>query len=161
MILGLMLAVLAGSLVSLQTVFNSKVNERTGSWATTTLVLGMGFLASLTISLLVEGKQTFALQNMQAWYWVSGMIGVGVVICLVQGMKLLGPTYAISIVLTAQLSFALLWDSLGWLGLEKVPFTLNKLIGVLVIVAGIVLFKFGGRQGAESSAVKAPQGLPD
>jgi len=161
MILGLMLAVLAGSLVSLQTVFNSKVNERTGSWATTTLVLGMGFLASLTISLLVEGKQTFALQNMQAWYWVSGMIGVGVVICLVQGMKLLGPTYAISIVLTAQLSFALLWDSLGWLGLEKVPFTLNKLIGVLVIVAGIVLFKFGGRQGTETSAAKAPQGLPD
>ncbi|MBV6713311.1 DMT family transporter [Paenibacillus chitinolyticus] len=161
MILGIMLAVLAGSLVSLQTVFNSKVNERTGSWATTTLVLGMGFLASLTISLLVEGKQTFALQNMQLWYWVSGMIGVGVVICLVQGMKLLGPTYAISIVLTAQLSFALLWDSLGWLGLEKVPFTLNKLIGVLVIVAGIVLFKFGGRQGAESSAAKTPQGLPD
>ncbi|MEY9094230.1 DMT family transporter [Paenibacillus sp. RC84] len=161
MILGIMLAVLAGSLVSLQTVFNSKVNERTGSWATTTLVLGMGFLASLTISLLVEGKQTFALQNMQLWYWVSGMIGVGVVICLVQGMKLLGPTYAISIVLTAQLSFALLWDSLGWLGLEKVPFTLNKLIGVLVIVAGIVLFKFGGRQGAEPSAAKTPQGLPD
>lgn len=161
MILGILLAVLAGSLVSLQTVFNSKVNERTGSWATTTLVLGMGFLASLTISLLVEGKQTFALQNMQLWYWVSGMIGVGVVICLVQGMKLLGPTYAISIVLTAQLSFALLWDSLGWLGLEKVPFTLNKLIGVLVIVAGIVLFKFGGRQGAEASAAKAPHGLPD
>ncbi|MFS0838968.1 DMT family transporter [Paenibacillus sp. 1P03SA] len=161
MILGILLAVLAGSLVSLQTVFNSKVNERTGSWATTTLVLGMGFLASLTISLLVEGKQTFALQNMQLWYWISGMIGVGVVICLVQGMKLLGPTYAISIVLTAQLSFALLWDSLGWLGLEKVPFTLNKLIGVLVIVAGIVLFKFGGRQRAEPSAAKAPQGLPD
>ena len=53
---GILLALLAGSLVSLQTVFNSKVNEKTGSWSTTTMVLFTGFLASFLISLLVEGK---------------------------------------------------------------------------------------------------------
>lgn len=141
---GILLALLAGSLVSLQTVFNSKVNEKTGSWSTTTMVLFTGFLASFLISLLVEGKNTFSFQHMQPWYWVSGAIGVGVVFCLVQGMKLLGPTFAISIVLTSQLSFALLFDSMGWLGLEKIPFSWNQLLGVLVIVGGIVLFKFGG-----------------
>ena len=144
MILGLLFAVLAGSLVGLQNIFNSKVNERAGSWATTTLVLGMGFLASLTMGLLFEGGQLFNLQNMKLWYWFSGMIGVGVVVCLVQGIKRLGPTYAIAIALTSQLLFALLGDSLGWLGLSKVPFTINQLIGVLVIVGGIVVFKFGG-----------------
>ncbi len=149
MLLGLLLALAAGSLVSMQNIFNTKVNEHTGSWATTTLVLGMGFVASLTIGLLFEGKQMFTLQNMQPWYWISGLIGVGVVICLVQGTRLLGPTYAISIVLTAQLAFALLWDSLGWLGLEQVPFTLNKLLGVLVIVGGIIVFKLGGRRESQ------------
>jgi transporter family-2 protein len=144
MILGLLLALIAGSLVGVQNIFNSKVNERAGSWATTTLVLGMGFLASLTFGLIFERKQLFTLQNMQPWYWISGLIGVGVVICLVQGMKLLGPTYAILIVLTSQLGFSLLWDSLGWLGLDKIPFTSNKLIGVLVIVGGICVFKLGG-----------------
>lgn len=151
MILGLTLAILAGALVSLQNVFNSKVNERAGSWATTTLVLGMGFLASLTVGFLMEGKHLFSLEHMQPWYWFSGLIGVGVVTCLVQGIRLLGPTYAISIVLTSQLGFALLWDSLGWMGLEKVPFTFKQLIGVLVIVGGILVFKLGGgreRQGA-------------
>ncbi|WP_127536593.1 DMT family transporter [Paenibacillus illinoisensis] len=144
MVTGILLALLAGSLVSLQTVFNSKVNEKTGSWSTTTMVLFTGFLASFLISILVEGKNTFSFQHMQPWYWVSGAIGVGVVFCLVQGMKLLGPTFAISIVLTSQLSFALLFDSMGWLGLEKIPFSWNQLLGVLVIVGGIVLFKFGG-----------------
>lgn len=82
------------------------------------------------------------------------MIGVGVVFCLIQGVKLLGPTYAISIVLTAQLSTALLWDSLGWLGLEKIPFTFTKLIGVLVIIGGILIFKFGnGRTNEQQESI--------
>lgn len=151
MILGLLLALIAGSLVSLQNIFNSKVNERVGTWTTTTLVLGMGFLASLIIGLILEGKHLFILQQMQPWYWFSGMIGVGVVICLVQGIRLLGPTYAISIVLTSQLGFALLWDSLGWLGLVKVPFTIKQLIGVLVIVGGVFVFKLGGRRETQQS----------
>ncbi|WP_312472294.1 DMT family transporter [Neobacillus sp.] len=145
MILGLSLALIAGSLLSLQNIFNNKVNERAGSWATTTLVLGLGFLASLTIGLIFEGKHLFILGKMEPWYWFSGLIGVGVVVCLVQGMKLLGPTYAIAIALTSQLGFALLWDSLGWLGLDKVPFSFKQLIGVLVIVSGILVFKLGGR----------------
>jgi transporter family-2 protein len=144
MILGLLFALIAGSLVSLQNIFNSKVSERAGLWSTTTLVLGLGFLASLIIGLIFEGKHIFTLQNMKTWYWFSGLIGVGVVICLVQGIRLLGPTYAICIVLTSQLGFALLCDSLGWLGLDKVPFTIKQLIGVLVIVGGIFVFKFGG-----------------
>ncbi|RUT35671.1 DMT family transporter [Paenibacillus zeisoli] len=144
MMLGIILALLAGGLVSLQNIFNTKVNEHTGSWATTTLVLGMGFAASLFISLLVEGRGTFSLQHMQPWYWISGMIGVGVVICLVKGVRQLGPTFAISIVMTSQLGFALLWDSLGWLGLDQVPFTWNQLIGVLILLGGILVFKFGG-----------------
>ncbi|QOV09695.1 DMT family transporter [Viridibacillus arvi] len=145
MVVGLILALVAGSLVGLQNVFNSKVNEHTGSWASTTLVLGMGFLASLTMGLIIEGVNLFNIQNMQLWYWFSGLIGVGVVTCILNGIKSLGPTYAISIVLTSQLSFALLWDSLGWFGLEQVPFTFQQLLGVLVIAGGIIVYKFGGR----------------
>ncbi|WP_442603374.1 DMT family transporter [Paenibacillus sp. KN14-4R] len=144
MMFGLILAFIAGSLVSLQNIFNSKVNEHTGSWTTTTLVLGLGFLASLTIGLCMEGEQLFSVPNMKIWYWFSGLIGVGVVTCLVRGIKLLGPTFAISIALTAQLGFALLWDSLGWFGIEQVPFTLKQLVGVLVIVSGINFFKWSG-----------------
>ena len=86
-ITGILLALLAGSLVSLQTIFNSKVNEHTGSWSTTTMVLFTGFIASFLISLLVEGTNTFSFQDMKPWYWLSGAIGVGVVFCLVQGLS--------------------------------------------------------------------------
>jgi transporter family-2 protein len=156
MILGLLLALIAGSLVSLQNIFNSKVNQHAGSWSTTALVLGLGFLASLTIGLSFEGKHLFILHHMKSWYWFSGLIGVGVVTCLVQGIRLLGPTYAISIALTSQLGFALLWDSLGWLGLDKVPFTFNKLAGVLVILSGIFVFKLSQKHGNDGQS-RLPQ----
>ncbi|MEG0553812.1 MAG: DMT family transporter [Carnobacterium sp.] len=148
--LGLSMAIIAGSFLSLQNIFNSKVNERTGPWAATVLILGMGFLASLVIGFIVEGKHIINFANMETWYWFSGIIGVGVVSCLMQSIKLLGPTYAIAIALTSQLCFALLWDSLGWLGLEQVPFTFQQLLGVLIIVGGIIVFKFGGKtEGAK------------
>ncbi len=154
MVIGFVWALLAGALVGLQNIFNSKVNERAGSWSTTALVLGLGFLASLLIGVIIEGKGLFVLQNMQPWFWFSGVIGVGVVFCMVNGIKLLGPTYAISIVMTSQLVFALLWDSLGLFGLERLPFTSKQLIGVMVIVAGIFVFKFGGRLQARKSVVQ-------
>jgi transporter family-2 protein len=128
------------------------VSEQAGSWSTTTLVLGLGFLASFVIGILFEGRQLFSFDNMKPWYWFSGLIGIGVVTSIVQGIKLLGPTLAISILLTSQLGFALLFDSLGWLGLEQVPFTFKQLLGVLVIVAGIIVFKWSERTMSEGQA---------
>ncbi|WP_411344053.1 DMT family transporter [Paenibacillus sp. WLX1005] len=159
MVMGILLAAVAGALVSLQTIFNNQVNNKVGSWATTTLVLGMGFIASLTASLIFEGKGTFSLQHMQPWYWISGAIGVGVVFCLVQGIRRLGPTFATSIVLIAQLSTALLFDTTGWLVLERIPLTPGKVIGVLVIVAGIIVYKFGDRWFGKA-AVKKNKSVP-
>ncbi|CAM4467518.1 DMT family transporter [Paenibacillus phoenicis] len=161
MLLGILFALTAGALVGMQNVFNTKVNEQTGNWTTTTLVLGLGFAASFVIGLIVEGKGMFtSLPGMPVWFWFSGLIGVGVVTCMVQGVKLLGPTYAVAIVMTSELGFALLFDSLGWLGLQKMPFTLNQLIGVLVIVGGIFVFKLGGGSESEKeSSVRKREAL--
>ncbi|MDR0268107.1 DMT family transporter [Paenibacillus sp.] len=150
MILGLLLALLGGLLVSLQNIFNNRVNVHVGNWGTTTLVLGLGFAASFTLGLVFEGGALFHLEHMQLWYCFSGLIGVGVVTCMVQGIERLGPTFGISISMCAQLGFALLFDSMGWLGLEKVDFTFKQLVGVLVVVGGIIVFKAGGREKQKS-----------
>ncbi|TCP57910.1 transporter family-2 protein [Tumebacillus sp. BK434] len=143
---GLLLALVAGALVGLQNIFNSKVSERAGTWVTTAWVLGMGALASLLIGLALEGRALFVLENPKPWHWVSGLLGVGVVTSLVQGVRRLGATYAVSIALTSQLLCAVLWDSLGWFGLEQVPFTGRQLIGVLVIIGGVLVYKGGAKQ---------------
>ncbi|WP_270179772.1 DMT family transporter [Alkalihalobacillus sp. CinArs1] len=149
MMIGLLMAVIAGSFVSLQNIFNSKVSERAGSLVTTTLVLGLGFLASFVIGLFVEGGNLFMLADMKPWYWLIGAIGIGVVVCLVQSINHLGPTFAISIVMASQLGFAILSDSLGILGLKQVPFTFQQLLAVIVIVSGMIIFKMSGKKEEE------------
>lgn len=154
MLIGLLFAILAGILVGLQNIFNTRVNDQAGTWSTTALVLGLGFLASMTLGVVFEGKELFVLKNMETWFWFSGLIGVGVVVCLVQGTRLLGLTFAISIVLTSQLGSALMWDSLGLFGLEKIPFTSQQLLGVLVIIGGVIVFKFGGSRAEQLKVTK-------
>lgn len=147
MFIGIGLALIAGSFVSLQNIFNTKMNEHIGTWMTTAIVLGLGFFASLTIGLFFEGSQLFNVQEIEAWGWFSGILGVGIVSCLMQSIKLLGPTVAISLVLTSQLVFALLSDSQGWFGLEQIPLTLWQVAGVLLIICGIFVFKLAGTTG--------------
>ncbi|CAI6032481.1 DMT family transporter [Cohnella sp. JJ-181] len=141
MLMGITLAFLSGVLVGLQNIFNSKLGERTNIWITTTLVLGMGFAASFTIGLVVEGGDLFVLKGMQTWYGFSGIIGVVVVVSMVQGIQRLGPTFAVSVMMVSQLGFALLFDTLGWLGLAQIPISPSRVVGLLVVAAGIAIFK--------------------
>ena len=149
MIVGILMALAAGTLVSLQNLFNNKVGAAVSSQTTTALVLGMGFSASLAMGLLFDGGGLFAVKPMETWFWFSGLLGIGVVFCMVNGMKLLGPSVAVSIAMTSQLLCALWWDSVGWFGLEKVPFTWLKAIGIAFLIGGLLLIK--GRKPSGSS----------
>ncbi|HEY9897977.1 MAG TPA: DMT family transporter [Pantanalinema sp.] len=151
MVLGFFSALVAGLLVGVQNVFNSKVNEHVSSWATTAWVLGLGALASLALGLFMEGASMFTLRSMQPWYWGSGLLGIGVIIGLVQSISRLGPTYAVSIVLASQLGFAVLWDAQGWLGVNQTPLSFKRLLGVLIIIGGVIVFKFGGGRKAATA----------
>jgi Uncharacterized protein conserved in bacteria len=141
MITGILMALMAGTLVSIQTLFNNKVNTVIHSHSTTALVLGMGFIASLCMGFLFDGADFLSWQAMPVWFWFSGLLGIGVVTCVVKGVRLLGPSYATTIVMASQLLCALWWDSAGWFGLEQVPFTVQKAIGISALIAGLLLFK--------------------
>ena len=54
----------------------------------------------------------------------------------------LGPTYAISIILVAQLIAAALIDLFGLFDSEKIGFGFTKIIGVIVMIIGIIIFKW-------------------
>ena len=159
MITGIFSAVVAGSLVAVQNVFNSKVGEHVSGWATTAWVLGLGAMASLTLGVFLEGAEMFTLRAMQPWYWGSGILGIGVILGLVQSIRRLGPTYAVSIVLASQLAFAVLWDTTGWLGVTQTPLSLKRVLGVTVIVAGVLLFKLGGSRETEPSPERDAAGM--
>ncbi|TFE02270.1 DMT family transporter [Jeotgalibacillus salarius] len=142
MVIGILLALLGGTLVCLQNTFNANVKKQVSVWSTTMLVLALGFLASFAAGLAFEGTALFSF-DADLWFWFSGVVGVGVVACVTQGVQSLGPSRAISLVMVSQIFFGLVWDSLGWFGLEQVPFTFQSFLGVLLISGGVLLFQLG------------------
>lgn len=161
MIWGILMAMAAGGLISVQTLFNNKVSEAVSSQTTSVLVLGMGLIASFGMGVLMEGRSFFELGSMPLWYWFSGLLGIGVVTCVVNGVKQLGASYAIAIVMASQLLCALWWDSLGWFGLQEVPLTPQKVIGAVLLIAGLVMYKvkWQRREQAEQGQAHAVRQL--
>ncbi|MFD2444579.1 DMT family transporter [Bacillus sp. CGMCC 1.16607] len=149
---GILFAIMAGVFISLQTVFNTRVSEKVGSWATTTLVLGLGFFTSLPIFLLTEDANLLSFGRINKLYLLGGILGVGIVFCIMQAIRLLGPAFAISIVLVSQITIAVLIDTFGWFGFEIIPFTTGKLFGLGLMIAGIVVFKWKKSYGQRSLA---------
>ena len=145
--LGMIAALVSGALMSIQGVFNTQVTEKTGSWITNTFVQLTGFLVCLCIWFIKERNMTsFSnLMTVEPKYLLTGGIfGAFITFTVIMGMSSLGPAKAVMLIVAAQLIVAYLIEVFGWFGVEKVGFDWMKLLGTLLFLAGIVVFKIRG-----------------
>ena len=140
MILGVLLALVAGAFIGLQNIFNRHLNEHVSSWFATTFVLLTGSIAAFLIGFTIQGTNIFDVSGMKTSYWFFGLVGVGVIYSMIQAMKRLGPTKTVLISIIAQLAFSLLFDVTGFLSLPKVDLKWEDVVGVVLIILGVFLF---------------------
>ena len=138
--ISIILAIFAGVLISIQSIFNARVNEYLSHWLTTTIVLGLGFITSLLFYIVTEKSIFIHYETTNYMYYLSGLFGIGIVICMMKAISLLGPAYTILISLISQLTIAMFFDALGLFGLEKVAFPTHKLLGILLLIIGVGIF---------------------
>ena len=128
--------------MSLQGVFNTRLGDKIGTWETNVIVQATGLILSL-IALFIAGSGSFKnIKDANKLYLLGGALGVIIIITVMMGIKSLGPTCAISIILVAQLTAAALIDAFGLFDSAKVTFGTTKIIGVIVMIAGILIFKW-------------------
>ncbi|WP_088351997.1 DMT family transporter [Bacillus cereus] len=139
--IGFSLAILAGILISLQSVFNAKVNENVGQWLTTTCVLGIGLISSILFYIITENSISIKVYTANYLFYVSGLFGIGLIICIMGAIKSLGPAYTVLISLITQLVVALCIDTFGLFGMESIPLQVNKLVGIGLLIVGVGIFK--------------------
>ena len=144
---GMIAALVSGALMSIQGVFNTQVTEKTGSWITNTFVQLTGFLVCLCLWFIKERNMTsFSnLMTVEPKYLLTGgILGAFITFTVIMGMSSLGPAKAVMLIVAAQLIVAYLIEVFGWFGVEKVGFDWMKLLGTLLFLAGIVVFKIRG-----------------
>ena len=145
---GVIMSILAGAAMSFQGVINTRLSDRIGLYESNVFVQGTAFLLGL-IACWLLGKGNFSAIREVHWvYWTGGVLGLVITITVMLSIGQLSPTYAISIILISQLLVAAAIDAFGLLGSEKVPFIWSKWLGLGLMIAGVLLFKWEGTQGA-------------
>lgn len=141
--IGLLIALISGALMSIQGVFNTQVTKSTSIWVANTFVQFTALLICLGAWIITDRSSFSALLRVEPKYMLlGGAIGAFITYTVIKSMALLGPARAVMLIVIAQLIIAYVIELLGWFGIEKQPLEWRKVIGMLIAIAGIVIFKW-------------------
>lgn len=137
-------AIISGALMSIQGVFNEGVTKQTSIWVSSSFVQLTAFIFCVCAWFLTRGESSFgALFKIENKYMLlGGILGALITYTVIKSMAGLGPAQAVMIIVTAQLLAAYLIELFGLFGTDKVNFQWHKLIGVIISIGGILLFKW-------------------
>ncbi len=140
---GIIFALISGALMSIQGVFNTEVTKQTSLWVSTGFVQLTAFVVCV-IAWLCTGRENVALlANVRPWYLLTGgIMGAFITITVVQSMGKLGPAQSVMIIVTSQVVIAYLIELFGLFGSEKADFSWRKLLGLVIAIVGILLFRW-------------------
>lgn len=140
---GIMIALLSGALMSVQGVFNTEVTKQTSLWVSSAFVQFTAMLVCLGAWLITDRSSMGALMQVEPKYMLlGGAIGAFITITVVKSMDSLGPARSAMLIVISQLAVAYVIELLGLFGVEKQPLEWRKVIGMLVSIAGIIIFKW-------------------
>ncbi len=145
--IGVIMSIIAGAAMSFQGVINTRLSDKIGLYESNAYVQGTAFLLGL-LTCWILGKGNFsAIKDVHWIYWIGGVLGLIITLTVMLGIGKLSPTYAISIILISQLLVAAAIDAFGLLGSEKVPFDWRKWLGLALMIAGVIVFKWNAAKG--------------
>lgn len=141
---GILVAALSGALMSVQGVFNAEVTKQTSIWLSASFVQITAFLVCIAAWLITgrDGTVGSLFQVTPKYVLLGGAIGAFITYTVIFSMNAIGPARSAMFILSAQLLVAYLIELLGLFGIDRQPFEWRKCIGIVVILAGIVIFKF-------------------
>ena len=140
---GILIALLSGALMSIQGVFNTEVTKQTSLWVSSAFVQFTALLVCLGAWMITDRTSFASLGGVEQKYMLlSGVLGAFITVTVVRAMGSLGPARAAMLIVTSQLAVAYVIELLGIFGVEKQPFEWRKIIGLLISIGGIVIFKW-------------------
>lgn len=140
---GILIALLSGALMSVQGVFNTQVTKQAGLWVSTGWVQLTALLVCVAAWLFTGRPQVTALMQTEPKYTLlGGVIGAFITVTVIQSMGALGPAKSVMLIVISQLIVAYVIELLGMFGVEKQPLEWRKIIGMVIAIAGVVIFKW-------------------
>lgn len=142
--LGILIAILSGALMSVQGVFNTQVTKQSGIWVANAFVQFTALVVCLAVWLFSADRASFAslLKVEPKYMLLGGAIGTFITYTVIKSMEQLGPARSVMFIVVSQVIIAYIIEIFGFFGVEKQPFEMKKLLGAGVMIVGIVIFKW-------------------
>lgn len=140
---GFLIALISGALMSIQGVFNTEVTKSAGIWAANAFVQLTAFLVCIGIWAVADRSGFSQILKVEPKYMLlGGVLGAGITYTVIKSIALLGPARAVMLIVVSQILVAYLIELFGLFGTEKQPFSVRKVIGLAITVLGIMVFKW-------------------
>lgn len=140
---GILIALLSGALMSIQGVFNTQVTKQAGLWVSTGWVQLSAFAVCIVAWLFTGRSSVTALFQTEPKYTLlGGVIGAFITVTVIQSMSALGPAKSVMLIVISQLIIAYVIELFGMFGMDKQPLEWRKIIGMVIAIVGIVIFKW-------------------
>ena len=141
--IGIFIALISGALMSIQGVFNTEVTKQSSVWVSASWVQFSALVTCLAICAAFDRSSFSALLKVSPKYMMlGGLFGAFITYTVIQSMSALGPAKATMLIVIAQLTVSWLVELMGMFGVDKGTFSVRRLLGLLVAVAGVVIFEW-------------------
>jgi transporter family-2 protein len=139
-----LIMVVAGFFVSIQGPINSRLRQAVDSPVLSAAIsfLSGGFLLLCIMSTGAFGGAGAGFRGLQSaplWAYLGGALGVSFVLGSIVAIPQVGVVVVICAAILGQMVGSYLADTLGWFGVEKVPFNPVRLAGIGLLVLGVLL----------------------
>ena len=102
--------------MSVQGVFNTRLREKAGTWLSTVIVHGVGFITRLIVIIFVRDANLSGLRQVNKFYLLGGVMGAGIVYTVIVAITKLGPAQATMLILIAQITCSYVIELFGLFG---------------------------------------------
>lgn len=141
--IGIFLALISGTLMSVQGVFNTEITKSSSMWLANGWVQLTAFIVCLVAWFFTGRENITSLFRLDHKYMLlGGVMGAFITYTVIKSMDGLGPARAVMIIVIAQLIVAYLIEVFGIFGVDKQGFEWRKVIGMVTAISGIVIFKW-------------------
>ncbi|MCO7147719.1 DMT family transporter [Coprococcus catus] len=140
---GWIVALISGVLMSIQGVLNTEVTKQTSLWVSTGWVQLSALIVCITAWLIRDRSGVTALMDVSPKYMLlGGVIGAFITLTVIVSMDQLGPARAAQLIVVSQIAAAYLIELFGLFGVDKANFQWSKVLGLGLSVIGIMIVKW-------------------
>jgi transporter family-2 protein len=138
--LAVVVTAIVGGLIALQAPINANLGKATGSFpaALISFLVGTTVLAAIVVLSGDAGRVGSAL-DVRWYYLLGGFLGAIYVTASLITVKEIGAGGVAAATITGQLAASVALDRAGAFGLEEVPITWERLLGVALLLVGTYL----------------------